>query len=181
MVTTSSHQCNARNSEIDEGTVLFRNDANNVTELQKARRQKKLAEEVARLQQEELKAVIEDKEKIKAYLDRLNLEVIAIKEDFESKSKRLKEEIEEIEKAKREREAELTTYVNSQGSQLASLGNKEQDLRQRLKNLTSNIARMVKLAPESRQDNCLPLQYHKAIVVIMNIGNETVIDASKGR
>jgi predicted nuclease with TOPRIM domain len=58
---------------------------------------------------------------------------------------------------------------------------REMDERQAtINSLTDRISGLEKRLPNNREDNCLPLQYHNATVMFVNVKCQMSLDAGKG-
>ncbi|KAF5672033.1 hypothetical protein FHETE_3905 [Fusarium heterosporum] len=206
MTTVVDHQCNPRKSDKSEAPRIFKNDANSVSELQRARLQKKLAEDAARLQQEKLDAANQDIKSIRDERDTLRENVKNMEKSFDDKNREFKilsDNISRLDAEKRQKETELATAVSQKESaesfnrqkeaelwaanneksnyyqQVSSLTSTVTQQANELQNLRSQITTMENKLPNSRQDNCLPFQYHNATVMIMNLGCQRALDAGK--
>ncbi|KAI9653012.1 MAG: hypothetical protein M1829_001352 [Trizodia sp. TS-e1964] len=233
MLATPHHASN-RTPAVDPS--LFRNDANNVAALQTVRLQKKLLEEAARLQQEQLneaagnlKIQIEDKEKIQQERDELrrskeslsqtvelmNTELEASRNKIErltaanqetqnqrdnlKKQKQIelktlekqkedelvtlkKQKDDELETLKEQKQSDLSAWESERGGlkgQLSSVLSSNAERVTEIDRLNKIISVLAKSAPNSRQDNCLPFQYHNSTVMIINIRSQMALDFGK--
>lgn len=177
----------ASNSLSGADAAIFRNDTNNVTALQQARKQKLLMEEAARLQEEKLKSQVESTEKIKSERDAL----------LADKSSLLK--------AAALKDAEISTLSGSKADLTGSLDQKSTEvaiLTKEMATLTKDkgtlaeakaylgneiaLLRSVIHAAEKRGaetktlSNSLPDFYQNATVQIINSSNAMAIDAGNG-
>jgi chromosome segregation ATPase len=124
MAATLRHVC-SRKSDTDPNPFPFRNDANNVTALQSARRQKKLMEDSARVQQQKLDEVdgklrntVEDKEKVTKERDDLQREkdkqqaiIDSLTDKISGLEKKLMEEATRLQQQKSEADGRLRNAV----------------------------------------------------------------------
>ena len=127
-MSVSIQHVSNRASDTDVTPRLFRNDLNNVAALQNARFQKKLMEEAARLQKQQLEKVEEDKEKVVQERDALRAEKEQLNQTVQQKDSSLavlqtaKEEVEkqmEVLKSQKEEEIQaLTRQKENEGANL---------------------------------------------------------------
>ncbi|KAM5344893.1 hypothetical protein ACJ41O_010755 [Fusarium nematophilum] len=209
MATTLQHQhaCNRSSGPDDPAPTVFRNDANNITALQRARLQQKLAEEAARRHKEQLDAAakslageVKDREKVQKERDALRGDYNALNQTIQARDGELvgaKKEIETLREDKRlseiskcRKEAELAS-ANSAKQQADNLraqrekeleaANNDKTMLQNQVNLLSNrVNKMEHALPNlSRQDNCLPFQYHNSTVMIVNFACMVALDSGK--
>ncbi|VUC29194.1 unnamed protein product [Clonostachys rosea] len=136
--------------------IVFKNDDNNVSALENARVQKRRMEEAARLQQQQLEEagaklqkqvedteeVIKERDQLRSESERLAQENAAAKGLFDAMKRQKDEEIAAMSSRDARRTAEITRL-----------------------NLVIYNGRATDIA---RQDNCLPLVYHNAVVHIVN-------------
>ncbi|CAM1503264.1 Fc.00g080400.m01.CDS01 [Cosmosporella sp. VM-42] len=208
MATTlqRQHACNrGTGSDADPTPSIFRNDANNVAALQSARIQKKLAEEAAHLQKEQLDAAakslaseVEDREKVQKERDALRSDNKTLNQTLQIRDgefagarreiETLKGEKRELENLKNQKENELTSAINGKQQadnlrlqkeqELNTANNYKTSLQNQINTLSAKVSGMENCLPNtSRQDNCLPFQYHNSTVMIVNLGSQRSIDA----
>lgn len=166
MVDTLQHACNRK---FDTDPSLFRNDINNVAALQSARLQKKLMEETARLQQDQLEKATQSLRTEIVNNGKIQLERDELLKEIETLRRKKADELVNWDKERQDLKGQLSSMSSINGQQLAEV--------ERLKQTVSELEKKI---PNSRQDNCLPFQYNKSTVMIVNIRSQMALDAGKG-
>ena len=202
MVAIPQHACNRKP---DTDPTLFKNDSNNVSALQIARQQKKLMEGQARLQRQQLdeaakklQSESESREKVeqecqkleglvrafrheKEILDDKLTTVSSDKEKVQQERDKLSEEVETLRKEKKDELATADTKRQGLESKLTTALSDATQQRRDIETLKSSITTMEKKLPGSREENCLPFQYHNATVMIINLKSHMPMDSGKGK
>ena len=166
MVATLQHDCN-RSSGTDPS--LFRNDYSNVAALQSERLQEKLMEETARLQWEQLEEVTQDLRTETVNKGKIQQERDELLREMETLRPKKGDELGIWENERQDLNGQLSSMSSNNGQQRAEI----ETLKQTVTGLEGKI-------PNSRQDNCLPFQYHNSTVMIVNLGSQMALDAGKG-
>jgi chromosome segregation ATPase len=202
MADTLQHACN-RKSDINPS--LFRNDANNIIAIQSTRLQKKKMEEAALLQQkqlqeatEKLRNQIEDKDKVTKERDELQREKDALGKTVEQKNGELREAQTKMETFQTQKDNDIAALkkkneeeMKALRDQLTARENEKQALQGQV-NSISSVSETRRVEIESLKqtintggasiDKCtfLPLYYHYATVMIVNVECQMAVDAGKG-